>query len=61
MGSDLFGDSSEVEIGDVDGGGEGNGAGTHAAIATDAHVDLKAHFIPGKRYKIGAVLDAWHQ
>src|SRR5437588_12814979 len=51
----------EVEISDVNHGGERNWTGAHAAIAPDTHVNLKLYLFLSKRFQIAAMLDSHNQ
>src|SRR6266699_3891180 len=57
MWGDIIGNSGAVEIGNVDHGGHGDRAGTHAAVASNAHVDLEAYLFVAEGTQFCAMLN----
>src|SRR6266700_3138940 len=57
MWGDIIGNSGAVEIGNVDHGGHGDRAGTHAAVAANAHVDLEAYLFLAEGTQVCAMLN----
>ncbi len=52
MGSNFIRNRRPIQIGNIDHSGERNRAGTHTAVATDAHIDLEAYLFLSQRLHI---------
>ena len=60
VGSDIVGNSGAIQIGNIDSRRHWNWTCTHAAITTDAHIDLEADLVFSEGAQVNAMFDTHH-